>query len=573
MRWCIVRAALIDRGDVVSDHPVKYVFVTGGVVSGLGKGITAASLGTLLKARGWKIFFQKCDPYINVDPGTMSPYQHGEVFVTEDGAETDLDLGHYERFTDESLTRVSNTTTGAVYDAVIKRERRGDFDGATVQVVPHVTNEIKRRIRLAGESSASEVVIVEIGGTVGDIESLPFLEAIRQLRNDVGRENVAFVHVTLVPYLEASGELKTKATQHSVNELRRIGIEPDVLVLRSNHTITDDLKGKIALHAGIPATAVISAADAPDIYMVPLGMESEGFDRAVCERLGLPMRPADLGEWTTLVDRINHCEGVVRIALVGKYVQLRDAYLSVAEALKHAAIFHGVEVEIDWIDSDQPDLQDALAHVDGVLVPGGFGQRGIEGKIAAAQYARERLIPYLGICLGMQVAVIEYARNVCGMDRANSSEFDIDTPYPVIDLLPEQREIDERGGTMRLGADPVTLIPGTRVATTYGDTVIYERHRHRYEVNPALRPALEEAGLVVAGTSPDGRLVECIEIREHPWYCASQFHPEFKSRPTRPQPLFRDFVGAAFARATAQRGPVGRVAEGVDDAPVSVTQA
>jgi CTP synthase len=557
----------------VSDHPVKYVFVTGGVVSGLGKGITAASLGTLLKARGWKIFFQKCDPYINVDPGTMSPYQHGEVFVTEDGAETDLDLGHYERFTDESLTRVSNTTTGAVYDAVIKRERRGDFDGATVQVVPHVTNEIKRRIRLAGESSAAEVVIVEIGGTVGDIESLPFLEAIRQLRNDVGRENVAFVHVTLVPFLEASGELKTKATQHSVNELRRIGIEPDVLVLRSNHTITDDLKRKIALHAGIPTTAVISAADAPDIYMVPLGMEAEGFDRAVCERLGLPMRPADLRPWTELVDRIDHCEGVVRIALVGKYVQLRDAYLSVAEALKHAAIFHGVEVEIHWIDSDQADLDDVLAHVDGILVPGGFGQRGIEGKIFAARYARERLVPYLGICLGMQVAVIEYARNVCGMDRANSSEFDPDTPYPVIDLLPEQREIDERGGTMRLGADPVALISGTRVATSYADTVIYERHRHRYEVNPALRPAIEEAGLVVAGTSPDGRLVECIEIREHPWFCASQFHPEFKSRPTRPQPLFRDFVGAALVRANAQRGPVGRIADEVNDPSVSVTQA
>jgi CTP synthase len=557
----------------VSDHPVKYVFVTGGVVSGLGKGITAASLGTLLKARGWKIFFQKCDPYINVDPGTMSPYQHGEVFVTEDGAETDLDLGHYERFTDESLTRVSNTTTGAVYDAVIKRERRGDFDGATVQVVPHVTNEIKRRIRLAGESSAAEVVIVEIGGTVGDIESLPFLEAIRQLRNDVGRENVAFVHVTLVPFLEASGELKTKATQHSVNELRRIGIEPDVLVLRSNHTITDDLKRKIALHAGIPTTAVISAADAPDIYMVPLGMEAEGFDRAVCERLGLPMRPADLRPWTELVDRIDHCEGVVRIALVGKYVQLRDAYLSVAEALKHAAIFHGVEVEIHWIDPDQADLDDVLAHVDGILVPGGFGQRGIEGKIFAARYARERLVPYLGICLGMQVAVIEYARNVCGMDRANSSEFDPDTPYPVIDLLPEQREIDERGGTMRLGADPVALISGTRVATSYADTVIYERHRHRYEVNPALRPAIEEAGLVVAGTSPDGRLVECIEIREHPWFCASQFHPEFKSRPTRPQPLFRDFVGAALVRANAQRGPVGRITDEVNDPSVSVTQA
>ena len=557
----------------MSDHPVKYVFVTGGVVSGLGKGITAASLGTLLKARGWKIFFQKCDPYINVDPGTMSPYQHGEVFVTEDGAETDLDLGHYERFTDESLTRVSNTTTGAVYEAVIKRERRGDFDGATVQVVPHVTNEIKRRIRLAGESSAADVVIVEIGGTVGDIESLPFLEAIRQLRNDVGRENVAFVHVTLVPYLEASGELKTKATQHSVNELRRIGIEPDVLVLRSNHDITDDLKAKIALHAGIPETSVISAGDAPDIYVVPLGMEAEGFDRAVCDRLGLPMRPADLAEWQALVEHIGHCDGVVRIALVGKYVQLRDAYLSVAEALKHAAIFHGVGVDIEWIDSDQPDLDAVLARVDGILVPGGFGQRGIEGKIAAARYARERLVPYLGICLGMQVAVIEYARNVCGMLRANSSEFDPETPFPVIDLLPEQREIDERGGTMRLGADPVALVPGTRVAAMYDDTVIYERHRHRYEVNPGLRPQLEEAGLVVSGTSPDGRLVECIEIHEHPWFCASQFHPEFKSRPTRPQPLFREFVGAALARATAQRAPVDSDGAEVDGAAVSVTQA
>jgi len=555
----------------VSDHPVKYVFVTGGVVSGLGKGITAASLGTLLKSRGWKIFFQKCDPYINVDPGTMSPYQHGEVFVTEDGAETDLDLGHYERFTDESLTRVSNTTTGAVYDAVIKRERRGDYDGATVQVVPHVTNEIKRRIRLAGESSAADVVIVEIGGTVGDIESLPFLEAIRQLRNDVGRENVAFVHVTLVPFLEASGELKTKATQHSVNELRRIGIEPDVLVLRSNHDITDDLKAKIALHAGIPEQAVISAADAPDIYMVPLGMEAEGFDRAVCERLGLPLQPADLGDWHELVEHIGHCEGVVRIALVGKYVQLRDAYLSVAEALKHAAIFHGVEVEIEWIDSDQPDLEAALARANGVLVPGGFGQRGIEGKIAAARYARERLVPYLGICLGMQVAVIEYARNVCGLQRANSSEFDEDTPFPVIDLLPEQREIDERGGTMRLGADPVALVAGTRVAALYDDAVIYERHRHRYEVNPALRQQIEDGGLVVSGTSPDGRLVESIEIREHPWFCASQFHPEFKSRPTRPQPLFREFVGAALAHATARRGEARPTVADIEGAAVEGT--
>jgi CTP synthase len=528
---------------------VKYVFVTGGVVSGLGKGIAAASLGTLLKARGWKVFLQKCDPYINVDPGTMSPYQHGEVFVTEDGAETDLDLGHYERFTDETLTRMSNTTTGAVYESVIRRERRGDYDGATVQVVPHVTNEIKSRIRLAGESSAADVVIIEVGGTVGDIESLPFLEAIRQLRNDVGRDNVAFVHVTLVPFLEAVGELKTKATQHSVNELRRIGIEPDVLVLRSNLPITDDIKGKIALHAGIPQSAVVSAVDAPDIYMVPLGMEAEGLDRAVCSVLGLPIRPADLTEWRDLVRRIDECRGMVRIALVGKYVQLHDAYLSVAEALKHAGIHQGVEVLVDWVDSDDETLHDSLEAADGILVPGGFGQRGIEGKIEAARHARVTGTPYLGICLGMQVAVIEYARDVCGMRGANSTEFDPDTPFPIIDLLPEQRQIEERGGTMRLGADPVALVHGTRVAEAYGADVIYERHRHRYEVNPGLKHALEEHGLVFSGTSPDGRLVECIELPRHPWFCASQFHPEFKSRPTRPQPLFREFVGAAVARS------------------------
>ena len=533
----------------MSDHPVKYVFVTGGVVSGLGKGITAASLGTLLKARGWKVFLQKADPYINVDPGTMSPYQHGEVFVTEDGAETDLDLGHYERFTDEPLTRISNFTTGGVYESVIKRERRGDYDGATVQVVPHVTNEIKARIRLAGSGNA-DVVIVEVGGTVGDIESLPFLESIRQFRNDVGRENVAFMHVTLVPFLEVAGELKTKATQHSVAELRRIGIEPDVLVLRSNLPITDDIKAKIALHAGINADAVISAVDAPDIYLVPLGMEAEGIDRVVCQRLGLPIRPADMSEWRSLVQRIDAREGSVRVALVGKYVQLHDAYLSVAEALKHAGIHHGVEVVIDWVDSDdERHLAAALAAADGVLVPGGFGQRGIEGKITAARYAREHKVPYLGICLGMQIAVIEWARNACGMRDANSSEFNPETPYPVIDMLPEQRQIEERGGTMRLGAGPVHLVEGTKVGDAYGQEVVYERHRHRYEVNPNLRPAMEEAGLIVSGTSPDGRLVECIELADHPWYCASQFHPEFKSRPLRPQPLFRDFVGAAVAQA------------------------
>ena len=536
------------------DHPVKYVFVTGGVVSGLGKGITAASLGTLLKARGWRIFHQKADPYINVDPGTMSPYQHGEVFVTEDGAETDLDLGHYERFTDEASTRLSNFTTGAVYESVIKRERRGDFDGATVQVVPHVTTEIKSRIRLAG-SSGADVVIVEVGGTVGDIESLPFLEAIRQFRNDVGRENVAFVHVTLVPFLDASGELKTKATQHSVAELRRIGIEPDVVVLRSNMPITDDIKSKIALHAGISIEGVISAEDSPDIYMVPLGMEAEGIDRVVLKRLGLPIQPADMSEWRQLVKLLDARDRTVRIALVGKYVQLHDAYLSVAEALKHAGIHHGVEVIIDWVDSDDEEhLANALSAADGVLVPGGFGQRGIEGKIAAARFAREQDVPYLGICLGMQIAVVEFARNVCGMRGADSSEFDPDTPYPVIDLLPEQRQIEERGGTLRLGAGPVHLVEGTKACAAYDKPVIYERHRHRYEVNPVLRPDLELHGLVVSGTSPDGRLVEIIELEGHPWFCASQFHPEFKSRPMRPQPLFRDFVGAASAFSLARDG-------------------
>ncbi|HEY6890506.1 MAG TPA: CTP synthase [Solirubrobacter sp.] len=543
----------------MAESPVKYVFVTGGVVSGLGKGISAASLGTLLKARGIKVSLQKCDPYLNVDPGTMSPFQHGEVFVTEDGAETDLDLGHYERFTDESLTRISNVTTGAIYDTVIKRERRGDFLGATVQVIPHVTDEIKARIKQAAASSNAEVVIIEIGGTVGDIESLPFLEAIRQLRNDVGRGNVCFVHVTLVPYLDASGELKTKTTQHSVNELRRIGIEPDVLVLRSNRPLTDDIRQKIALYGGIPTDAVISAVDAGDIYEVPLNLEAEGFAKVVCERLGRAAPPPDLTDWRRLVDAIGACEGRVRIALVGKYVQLHDAYLSVAEALKHAAIHHGVELEIDWVDAEAPDLDEMLGRADGILVPGGFGGRGVEGKIAATRFARERGVPFLGICLGMQIAVIEYARHVCAMDGANSSEFDPETPYPVIDLLPEQRAIEERGGTMRLGADPVHMVPGTRARAAYGDQdVIYERHRHRYEVNPAMREEIERAGLVVSGRSPNGRLVEIVELPEHPWFCASQYHPEFKSRPTRPQPLFREFVGAAAGHAGAREAEPAR---------------
>ena len=535
----------------MGEHGERYVFVTGGVVSGLGKGITAASLGTLLKARGLKVSLQKCDPYLNVDPGTMSPFQHGEVFVTEDGAETDLDLGHYERFTDEALTRTSNITTGSVYDAVIRRERRGDFLGATVQVIPHITNEIKDRIRQAATSSNADVVIVEIGGTVGDIESLPFLEAIRQMRNEEGRDRVAFVHVTLVPFLEVAGELKTKTTQHSVNELRRIGIEPDVLVLRSDRPLGSDVRDKIALYGGIPSQAVISAEDAADIYMVPLMMLDEGLDTVVGDRLGLDMSgPLELDEWRALVERLKGASGSVKIALVGKYVQLHDAYMSVYEALKHAGLAHGVEVDIDWVDADAADLADHVRAADGVLVPGGFGGRGVEGKIEAARIAREEGVPYLGICLGMQIAVIEYARNVCGMDGANSTEFDLETPFPVIDLLPEQRQIEERGGTMRLGADPVALVAGTIVRGLYGDVdSIQERHRHRYEVNPVLRPKLEDAGLVPCGTSPDGRLVECIELPDHPFYVASQYHPEFKSRPTRPQPLFKAFIGAAARRA------------------------
>ena len=531
---------------MVSDRDVRYVFVTGGVVSGLGKGITAASLGTLLKARGVRVSMQKCDHYLNVDPGTMSPYQHGEVFVTEDGAETDLDLGHYERFIDENLTRASNVTTGAIYDSVIKKERRGDYLGATVQVIPHITNAIKDRIRQAAAASAADVVLVEVGGTVGDIESLPFLEAIRQMRSEMGRGRVIFVHVTLVPFLDSVGELKTKTTQHSVQELRRIGIEPDVLVLRSDRELTAGIKEKIALYGGIPHNAVISAVDAADIYMVPLMMEQEGLDRVVLDLLSLEADAADLGDWREFVRHIEGCEGTVRIALVGKYVQLHDAYLSVAEALRHSAIHHGVNLEIDWIDAEDPDLEDKLSHADGILVPGGFGSRGIEGKVEAVRYARENDVPFLGVCLGMQVAIIEYARHVAGMDGANSTEFDPETPYPVIDLLPAQLGIEDRGGTMRLGADPVSLVEGTRGRECYEDQpVIYERHRHRYEVNPMLRTQLEDKGLVVCGKSPNARLVEMIELPGLRWFCASQFHPEFKSRPTNPAPLFRDFVGAA----------------------------
>jgi CTP synthase len=543
---------------------VKYVFVTGGVVSSLGKGITAASLGRLLKARGLKVSLQKFDPYINVDPGTMSPFQHGEVFVTEDGAETDLDLGHYERFVDEFLSRNSNHTTGSVYNAIIRKERKGEYLGSTVQVIPHVTDEIKRRIQRVAESDEVDVVITEIGGTVGDIESLPFLEAIRQFRNQVGRDNVMYVHCTLVPFIEVAGELKTKPTQHSVQELRRIGIAPDVIVCRSRHPLDRDIREKIALFADVPAEAVISAPDAENIYMIPPMMQVEGLDRLACERLGLVTGPPDMREWEAMVQRIRDSEGTVRIALVGKYVQLQDAYLSVVEALNHSAIHHGARLEIVWVDAETLSWAEAerrLTQADGILIPGGFGIRGIEGKIAAARYAREHGIPFLGVCLGMQVAVVEFARHVVGLEGANSSEFDPETPYPVIDLLPQQKEVEELGGTMRLGAGPVKVVEGTRASAAYGEAVVYERHRHRYEVNNTIRPQLVAKGLVISGTTPDEKLVEIIELAEHPWFCASQFHPEFKSRPNRPHPLFRDFVGAAVARIRADAAGVDTVGE------------
>jgi len=533
----------------------KYVFVTGGVVSSLGKGITAASLGALLKARGLRVQVQKFDPYINIDPGTMSPYQHGEVFVTEDGAETDLDIGHYERFVDENLSRNANHTSGAIWYAVIRKERKGEYLGSTVQVIPHITNEIKDRVRRVAATSDADVVISEIGGTVGDIESLPFLEAIRQFRREEGPENVLYVHVTLVPFIDAAGELKTKPTQHSVNELRRIGIHPDIVVCRSRDDLSRDIREKIALFADIETKAVISNGDIDDVYLVPAALHAEGLDRLVCDQLGLETPPADLTAWESLAERIRSREGEVEIALVGKYVQLRDAYLSVAEALKHAGIHHGTNVRLRWVDAEATSAEDAerqLAGADGILVPGGFGNRGIEGKILAARVARERGIPYLGVCLGMQVAVIEFARNVCGLKGANSSEFDPETPAPVIDLLPEQKEIEDLGGSMRLGADPVDLVEETRAGAAYGEAVVYERHRHRYEVNNHYRPHLVEAGLVVSGTFQEGRLVEVIELPDHPWFVASQFHPEFKSRPTRPAPLFRDFVGAAVARAAGE---------------------
>ncbi|HVX21740.1 MAG TPA: CTP synthase [Acidimicrobiales bacterium] len=529
----------------------KFVFVTGGVSSSLGKGLTASSLGRLLKCRGLRVTMCKLDPYINVDPGTMNPGEHGEVFVTEDGGETDLDLGHYERFIDENLNRNSNTTTGSIYSSVIAKERRGDYLGKTVQVIPHVTDEIKERIkRLASDDV--DVVIVEIGGTVGDIEIVPFVEAIRQFRRDVGRDNVCYVHLTLVPYLAPSGEQKTKPTQHSVTELRSRGIQPDVIVCRSDKDISDGLKRKISLLCDVPIEAVVSAVDASSIYEIPLVLHEEGLDTVVCRTLGIdPVEhPVALGDWERLVDRVEHADRPVRIGIVGKYVNLPDAYLSVVEALRHAGFQHGVQVVLDWIDAELvPGLLERFHDLDGVVIPGGFGERGVEGMVAAAGYTREHGIPLLGLCLGLQVMVIDAARNLAGLDGANSGEFDSLSPYPVIDLMPEQLEVVDKGGTMRLGAYPAMLAPGSLVAGIYGVEAVTERHRHRYEVNSRYRGKLEAAGLSCSGTSPDGRLVEFIELPGHPFWVGTQAHPEFKSRPDRPHPLFSALVAAALDRA------------------------
>ena len=526
----------------------KYVFVTGGVVSSLGKGITAASIGNILKARGFSVSLQKLDPYLNVDPGTMSPYQHGEVFVTDDGAETDLDLGHYERFVDENMSAASNVTTGKIYSEVIAKERRGDYLGATVQVIPHITNEIKERIQRVARESQAEVIVVEVGGTVGDIESLPFLEAIRQLKNDVGRENVFYVHVSLIPLLRGE-EMKTKPTQHSVQALRGIGIQPDAIVCRSEKPMEPDLRDKIALFCDVPRDAVIGVEDLDSIYAVPLKLEEAGLGRVLAKHFGIEIdRAPDLRAWTTLVERIRDPRGTVPIAIVGKYVSSPDAYLSVIEALKHAGYHHDIAIDLRWVASDKLDHGDvaALRGVAGIVVPGGFGYRGIEGKVVASRYARHNRIPYLGLCLGMQCAVIDFAREVLDAPDANSTEFAPFTSTPVIDLMPEQRNITDMGASMRLGAQACKLMPGTLARAAYGEEVVYERHRHRFEFNNEYRDTLTEHGLVISGLSPNGRLVEIIEISGHPWFVASQFHPELKSRPSRPHPLFRDFVGAAF---------------------------
>lgn len=528
----------------------KYVFVTGGVVSSLGKGITAASLGRLLKNRGLKVSIQKFDPYLNVDPGTMSPYQHGEVFVTDDGAETDLDLGHYERFIDENLSKNSNVTTGKVYWSVISKERKGEYLGGTVQVIPHITNEIKNRVYRVAKEKEIDVVITEIGGTVGDIESLPFLEAIRQIKYEVGRENVCFIHVTLVPYLGKAGELKTKPTQHSVKELRSIGIQPDIIVCRSEKPLSEDLKNKIGLFCNLEGESVIQNLDAENLYEVPLLLHEEGLDNLVCEKLNLGCRDIDNTAWISMVDKLKNLSKEVNIALVGKYVELHDAYISVVEALNHGGLDNGANVNIKWINSvdvTKENVDELLKTVDGVLVPGGFGDRGVEGKIEAIRWARENKVPFLGICLGMQCAVIEFARNVLRYEGANSSEIDAETTYPVIDLMPEQKDIDEMGGTMRLGVYPCKLDNTSFSYEAYESELIYERHRHRYEFNNEYRKNITDNGMKLTGTSPDGRLVEIVEVADHPWFVAVQFHPELKSRPNRPHPLFREFIRASLS--------------------------
>ena len=526
----------------------KYIFVTGGVVSSLGKGITAASLGRLLKNRGYRVTIQKFDPYLNIDPGTMSPYQHGEVFVTDDGAETDLDLGHYERFIDINLSQRSNVTSGRIYQTVISRERKGDYLGGTVQVIPHVTNAIKEQVFRVGQEVNADVVITEIGGTVGDIESQPFLEAIRQVKKDIGKENVLYIHVTLLPYISASGELKTKPTQHSVKEMRSIGIQPDIIVCRSEYPISQEMKEKIALFCDVDVDAIIENRTAQSIYEVPLMMQHEGLDKIVLRKLQLEDKPLDMSDWEHMVDRMLHPQGELEVALVGKYVSLHDAYLSVVESLDHAGYAFNRKVNIRWIDSEEVEAADDLAPlfagVDGIVVPGGFGSRGVEGKIRTIRFAREHKIPYLGLCLGMQCAVMEFARNVCGIEDAISSEFDADAAHPVIDLMPDQVDVEDKGGTMRLGLYPCKLVDGTRSRELYGEELVYERHRHRYEFNNAYRKQLTDAGLILAGTSPDERLVEIVEVEDHPFFVAVQFHPEFKSRPNNPHPLFYGFIQA-----------------------------
>ncbi len=526
----------------------KYIFVTGGVVSSVGKGVAVASMGTILKSRKLKVTAQKLDPYLNVDPGTMSPYQHGEVFVTRDGAETDLDLGNYERFIDVDVTRESNVTSGQIYSAVISRERRGDFLGGTIQVVPHVTSEIKSRFTRLAEKSGADVVLIEVGGTVGDIESQPFLEAIRQMRNDVGRDNVLCVHVTLLPYLNSTKELKTKPTQHSVNELRRIGIQPDIIICRSDLPIPDSIRDKISLFCDVEREAVIPLPTVPTIYEIPLLLDEAGLGRLIARKLRLPEKRTNLKEWRSLVERLKIPHEPVNIALVGKYVELTDAYFSVREALCHAALYHDRELNLSWVhseDLERDGCDSLLRSAQGIVIPGGFGIRGIEGMVRAANYARTNGIPYLGLCLGLHVMVIELARNILKSERPNSTEFDPDTPYPVIDLLPEQKKIMHKGGTMRLGNYPCQLVPGTRAAQAYGQNLIHERHRHRYEFNNDFRDVLEKAGMVYSGLSPDNRLVEICELANHPWMVSCQFHPEFGSRPSRPHPLFRDFIGVA----------------------------